>query len=68
MAFKTFRGTTLPLEVVDRNDFAAKFYHLKVQNLIFSIFHVFDPKMRGEEEAHNGVVGKPIPNCQIPAH
>jgi len=29
--FKTFRLTTLPLEIIDRKNFAAQFYHLKVE-------------------------------------
>jgi len=28
----------LPLEVVNRNNFAAEFYHLKVEDLIFRVF------------------------------
>jgi len=33
IAFKTFRRTTLPPTVVDWNNFAAEFYHLKVKNI-----------------------------------
>jgi len=33
-----FRRTTLPVKVVDQNNFAAEFYHLKVENPIFRVF------------------------------
>ena len=55
--------TTLPLEVVDRKNFTAEFYHLKVVKPIFAFFHVFDPSNGGKESscgAYFGVVGKPI--------
>jgi len=32
----------MPLEVFDRNKFAAEFYHLKIES---SIFRVFNPQM-----------------------
>jgi len=32
IAFYTFRRTILPLEDVDWNNFAAEFYHMKVQH------------------------------------
>jgi len=31
----------LPLEVVDRNNFGAEFYHLKVENPILRVFSRF---------------------------
>jgi len=35
--------TILPLEFVDRENFTAKFYHLKVENHNFSDFLCFQP-------------------------
>jgi len=44
----TFRWTALPLEVVDRNNFAAELYHLKVENsMIFVFFSFSTTKLRG---------------------
>jgi len=48
----------MPLEVVNRNNFAAELYYLKAEitflSQIFTFFHVFDPQMRAKSEV--GVV------------
>jgi len=40
------RRATLPLEVLERNKFAAEFYHLKWKIWFFTVFHVFSLQMR----------------------
>jgi len=39
----------LPLKVVDRNNFVAEFYHLKVKNPIFAYFLSFRLPNEGKE-------------------
>jgi len=39
---------SFPREVVDRNNSAAKFYHLKMETPIFQVFHAFNHQMRGK--------------------
>jgi hypothetical protein len=43
--------TTLPLEVFDRKNFTADFYHLKVEKPIFRVFFMFStPQMGGRSQ------------------
>jgi len=56
-------------EVVDRSNFAAECYQLKVGYTIFPVlFHVFNPQMRGTGEVGGlfGVVGNATPVFLIP--
>ena len=46
--FQTYVRTTVPLEVLDRKNFTAEFYHLKVVKPIFRVFFIFStPQMGG---------------------
>jgi len=51
-------STNLRLAVVDRNNFTAEFYNLKVENLIVCVVRVFEPKYG--ERAYFGVIEKHI--------
>jgi len=43
--FDTNARATLPLEVVDQENFTAEFYHLKLEIAIIQFVHAFDPQI-----------------------